>query len=544
MAIFSLNLKSIGRSTHEPGTAAAHLCYILREGACEDVVARGIPTKSAAAAAWISEQEAGDRANARICDNLILAMPCELTIKQMHDLLKEYCERMSNGTPYLAALHHPSGNDDRNWHAHLVFRDRCPVTGKRVMQTSERGAVEKFRITWEECANLALTQAGHDKRIDHRSLVDQGDDRLPQIHEGVAARAMAARNKPLVSKDKPVRNGVCAKTPCRTVRYTEFDNGSTRHQENAMRERERAILRFRQRVSDAHDAMAAGGFQPLASLRSNDPPFMSAHAWSTPAIALLVTPPKESARRMQRQRARREQSDWRTSDDFHAGIVQSASRPGGGRRRRSSRFEACNIKDAAAAPQGCMTISSDEGDRFVSYADRDRAVRTLRAGITDEAGIFPPRYGLIQPTPSAPASPMLDWTMHKQQQPNEPTNFAAKSSGRGGALQSQEYKEYLCKPTRRRDESTSAAIAFLRAELARMKVESTTFTRTQGSNHIRGLRFSLAQVSAALATLTSAQLREWEANERRAAEESAKHLATWQRMVAASKREANSPGLG
>ena len=39
-------------------------------------------------------------------------------------------------------------------------------------------------------ANLALEQAGHEERIDHRSHAARGLEETPTIHEGVAARAM------------------------------------------------------------------------------------------------------------------------------------------------------------------------------------------------------------------------------------------------------------------------------------------------------------------------------------------------------------------
>ncbi len=544
MAIFSLNLKSIGRSTHEPGTAAAHLRYILRDGACEAVVARGIPTTPAAAASWINEQEVADRANARVCDKLILAIPCELTIEQMLELLKDYCELMSNGAPYVAALHRPSGKDDRNWHGHTVFRDRCPLTGKRLMHTSERGAVDRFRVTWEEAANAALARAGHDERIDHRSLMDQGEDRLPQIHEGVAARAMAAHGKPLVSTDKLVRNGVCANTPYRTVRYTEIDSGATRHQENVMRERSSAILQFGKRVSAAHDAMAAAGFESLASLRDSDRSAATTHA--SPIFGVRLSEPHATGtqRRRQRQRESREQTRWRTTDDFHADVVQSASRPRSERRRRSSRFEAGAVEDTATAPQGLMTAPSAEESRFTSADDRDRAVAALRAATSDDVGIVPPRSGPSQPKPAEMALPMPPGTMHESKRPVEPTGLAAKPSGGDAEAKAKEFVEYFNMPTRRRAESTSDSIASLRAELARMKVEVTLFSRTLGNTNMRGLRIRMTHLGTALAALTNAQLREWEAHERRAAEDSAKHLAIWRKMVEATKREARSQGFG
>lgn len=48
----------------------------------------------------------------------------------------------------------------------------------------------QWRENWAAAANLALEQAGHEKRIDHRSHAARGLEEAPTIHEGVAARAM------------------------------------------------------------------------------------------------------------------------------------------------------------------------------------------------------------------------------------------------------------------------------------------------------------------------------------------------------------------
>lgn len=47
-----------------------------------------------------------------------------------------------------------------------------------------------WRAAWADEVNLCLEQKELDARIDHRSFADQGKDKQPTIHEGVAARAM------------------------------------------------------------------------------------------------------------------------------------------------------------------------------------------------------------------------------------------------------------------------------------------------------------------------------------------------------------------
>ncbi|WP_259662986.1 MobA/MobL family protein, partial [Escherichia coli] len=38
------------------------------------------------------------------------------------------------------------------------------------------------RLAWADHANRALERAGHDARIDHRTLEAQGIERLPGVH--------------------------------------------------------------------------------------------------------------------------------------------------------------------------------------------------------------------------------------------------------------------------------------------------------------------------------------------------------------------------
>ena len=52
----------------------------------------------------------------------------------------------------------------------------------------------QWRESWAAAANLALEQAGHKERIDHRSHAACGLEEAPTIHEGVAARAMKRKS--------------------------------------------------------------------------------------------------------------------------------------------------------------------------------------------------------------------------------------------------------------------------------------------------------------------------------------------------------------
>ena len=58
---------------------------------------------------------------------------------------------------------------------------------------NKRQLLEKQREAWSSYANQALEKAGVKEKIDHRSLEEQGINRIPQIHLGSAVTAMTKR---------------------------------------------------------------------------------------------------------------------------------------------------------------------------------------------------------------------------------------------------------------------------------------------------------------------------------------------------------------
>jgi hypothetical protein len=184
MAIYSLNLKSIGRTTHAAGTAGAHVLYIARPDAKPELVSEHMPTDPNAARAFLNRGELADRKNARVADKVRIALPRELSPEQRMQLVRDFANDLTGGrVPWFAGIH-AQGKDAHNPHCHLVIRDRDIDTGKRVVKLSdsprdrakaglEPKAVEYVRDLWETHANRALEQAGHDARIDRRTLEAQ-----------------------------------------------------------------------------------------------------------------------------------------------------------------------------------------------------------------------------------------------------------------------------------------------------------------------------------------------------------------------------------
>jgi hypothetical protein len=237
MAIYSLNLKSIGRTTHAAGTAGAHILYIARPDAKAELVAEHMPIDPNEARAWLNRGELADRKNARVADKIRLALPRELSPEQRMQLVQDFARDLTGGRVAWFAGIHAEGKDAHNPHCHMVIRDRDIETGKRVLHLSdsprdrakmglEPKAVEWVRAKWEDHANRALEAAGHDVRIDRRSLEAQGIDREPTIHIGPQAAHVEDFVERPKSKVKETGNG-------RIIDYPQIDEGRTRKERHA-----------------------------------------------------------------------------------------------------------------------------------------------------------------------------------------------------------------------------------------------------------------------------------------------------------------------
>ncbi|MGH6922875.1 MAG: MobA/MobL family protein [Propylenella sp.] len=238
MAIYSCNLKSIGRSTHEPGTAGAHIRYISRPEAHPVLLSEHMPFEHREARSFIDKAERALRKNARVIDKIRIALPVELDEHQRAALVEEFMAELTGGrVPWLAAIHQ-YGADEHNPHVHIAAHDRDIETGKRVLRLSDSTrdrrkaglpgpkAVEWIRERWEAVCNEALARAGMDARIDRRTLAAQGIDRQANIHEGPRAQHIEGNVRRPESKQRV--NG-CG----RLIDYPSIDRGRTRREFNA-----------------------------------------------------------------------------------------------------------------------------------------------------------------------------------------------------------------------------------------------------------------------------------------------------------------------
>lgn len=144
---------------------------------------------------WNAVEAIEKRKDAQLCREVELALPCELTPDQMQDLVRDFAraEFVKRGMVADVAIHHAKGH---NPHAHilLTMRDIEPDGfGQKNRDWNRKELLEGWRESWERHANVALERAGHEARINHRTLEAQGIERVPQIHIGPRVVEMEAR---------------------------------------------------------------------------------------------------------------------------------------------------------------------------------------------------------------------------------------------------------------------------------------------------------------------------------------------------------------
>lgn len=218
MAIFHLSVNLISRKAGRSSTAAAAYRaaeriedertgevhdYSRRSGveSTDLVLPSGVEWQPVRAEFWNAVEAKNKRADAQVAREFVVALPAELDALARRDLAVQFArvivDRYQVGAD--VAIHAPGRGDDRNHHAHiLTTTNRVEVSGKLGNKVREldgiaasRGegpnAVEQLRSTWADLTNQALEKAGSPARVDHRTLADQGIDRVPTVHLGPAA---------------------------------------------------------------------------------------------------------------------------------------------------------------------------------------------------------------------------------------------------------------------------------------------------------------------------------------------------------------------
>jgi len=219
MAIYHLSVKTISRSAGRSATAAAAYraaCKIAdtQTGEIHDYTHKGgvvsaelhLPENAPAwasdrAALWNAAEVAETRKNSTVAREFEIALPAELTQEQRRELANELAREIveRHGCAVDVCIHEPNKKgDQQNHHAHILLTTRrlsADGFGEKTRELDERtsGAVDHWRDRFAQLQNAALERAGHSARVDHRSLENQGIERAPTVHLGVAATGIERR---------------------------------------------------------------------------------------------------------------------------------------------------------------------------------------------------------------------------------------------------------------------------------------------------------------------------------------------------------------
>lgn len=159
-------------------------------------------------ALWNAVEAAEKRKDAQLSREVQLALPHELSPAQRLSLVRGFVSHQFVARGMIAdlAIHEPHRQgDNRNHHAHVMLTLRELAAGgfgKKNRDWNAREAIEQWREAWAEAVNHALERAGHEQRVDHRTLETQraeatdkaeqaraaNDNRVAQVMEFEAAR--------------------------------------------------------------------------------------------------------------------------------------------------------------------------------------------------------------------------------------------------------------------------------------------------------------------------------------------------------------------
>ncbi len=229
MATYHLTAK-IGQK----GKAQPHAAYIAREGKYsgsnryEDLEATAYGNMPAwaehnPAEFWQAADE-NERANGSTYRELEVALPRELTPTQRLELVHDFiAQELGEKHAYQFAIHTPKAALEKGEqpHAHIMYSERIRDGIERDPEqyfkrynskNPDKGGAKKFsggknanelkselleqRERWANLQNYHLEKHGHNERVDHRSLKDQGiTDREPEKHlSGAGVRNATAKN--------------------------------------------------------------------------------------------------------------------------------------------------------------------------------------------------------------------------------------------------------------------------------------------------------------------------------------------------------------
>jgi Ti-type conjugative transfer relaxase TraA len=141
---------------------------------------------------WNAVEADEKRKDAQLAREFNFALPRELTLEQNIVLAREFVtlEFVSKGMVADLAIHNdkmPDGQLQPHAHVMLTLREITPDGfGQKVRAWNAKENLLVWREAWAGLANQHLFLHGHDLKIDHRTLKEQGIDLEPQYKIGAA----------------------------------------------------------------------------------------------------------------------------------------------------------------------------------------------------------------------------------------------------------------------------------------------------------------------------------------------------------------------
>lgn len=160
---------------------------------------------------WRAAEAAERRKDAQLAREIRIMIPREFTAEQRINVLSEFIQRefVDRGMIADVAWHNPQASDGQsNPHCHVMLTMR-PITsdgfgkksvGGRATQArttdwNQRQLYENIRKAWEDTANAILAGNGSASRVDRRSYLERGIQRMPEPYLGVAQRVRALKGR-------------------------------------------------------------------------------------------------------------------------------------------------------------------------------------------------------------------------------------------------------------------------------------------------------------------------------------------------------------
>ncbi|WP_205961479.1 MobQ family relaxase, partial [Paracoccus endophyticus] len=163
---------------------------------------------------WNRVEVAETRKNSQLAREVRVALPAELSHEARVELVRDFCQRsfVDRGMVADIALHAPGlTGDERNHHAHILLTTREIDAEGFTTKNRDWNAVavlEDWREAWAQDSNAALERAGHELRIDHRTLEAQRAEALElaaEAHErGDEAAELAERVRAVALDREPL----------------------------------------------------------------------------------------------------------------------------------------------------------------------------------------------------------------------------------------------------------------------------------------------------------------------------------------------------